>query len=434
MATLKFVLINTTNGPVQGDQRSSLLGRNYFNFQSIPYMKAPIGKLRFRDPQPPEKWTIPIDATKEPPSYCDQDFVTQQPKGQEDAGIINVYTPYLKTNNPLPVMVWIHGGGFNKGSSETLIYGPDYFMQKDVVLVTFNYRIGPIGFLSLKDRDLGVPGNAGLKDQVMALKWVQENIEKFGGDPNNVTLFGESAGGASVHFHMVSELSKGLFHKAIPMSGTSLIKTWTFTPRNHFAERLANELGWNGEGGKRGMLEFLESVDAMDLSTRAQLIQNTLEVLGEHILFSFSPVIEPYESENTFLSSDTFELAKTAWSNDITCMIGGNSLEGALMAMFPQLPKFPEILENSNYLVPAREFGLDINHTKVTEYGQKLKEFYFGDKSISMETLYQYYLVKTINTIFNENNKQHIDKQTFYFSMHLTYTSGMEFIVQFVLE
>jgi carboxylesterase type B len=262
------------------------------------------------------------------------------------------------------------------------------------VLVTFNYRIGPIGFLSLEDRELGIPGNAGLKDQVLAMKWVQDNVENFGGDKSNVTLFGESAGGASVHFHMVSELSKGLFHKAIPMSGTSLIKSWTFAPRKDFAQRLARELGWNGEGGERELLEFLENCDAHDLSVKSQTIQNALETIGEHILFSFTPIIEPYTSENTFLSADTFALAKTAWSNDVACMIGGNSLEGALMGMMIHMPQFPEVLSNSNYLVLAREFGLDINHPVVEENGRKLKEFYFNDKAISMETLYEYYLVR----------------------------------------
>jgi carboxylesterase type B len=89
-------------------------------------------------------------------------------------------------------MVWIHGGGFLVGSSQTNMYGPDYIMQKDVVLVSFNYRIGVFGFLSLSDPDLGVPGNTGLKDQVFALKWIQRNIERFGGDASNVTIFGES--------------------------------------------------------------------------------------------------------------------------------------------------------------------------------------------------------------------------------------------------
>ena len=104
-------------------------------------------------------------------------------------------------------MVWIHGGGFEFGSSSPFVYGPNYLLDKDIVLVTFNYRLGILGFLTTGD--LVAPGNFGLKDQVLALKWVQKNIQVFGGDPNRVTLFGQSAGGASVSLHVLSDASNG---------------------------------------------------------------------------------------------------------------------------------------------------------------------------------------------------------------------------------
>lgn len=112
-------------------------------------------------------------------------------------------------------MFWIHGGGFTSGSGNSDIYGPHYLIAEDVVVVTINYRLGVLGFLSLDDPKLEVPGNAGLKDQVMALKWVQKNIRNFGGDPNNVTIFGESAGGSSVHFLLLSPMAKGVSNLAI---------------------------------------------------------------------------------------------------------------------------------------------------------------------------------------------------------------------------
>jgi carboxylesterase type B len=155
-------------------------------------MKAPLGRLRFRDARPPAKWSEPLDATKDPPSYCMRSFLNYKDGGREDAAVVNVYTPYVQPKKLLPTMVWIHGGGFNSGSSQTDLFGPDYLLQKDVVLVTVNYRLGPVGFLSLDDPELNIPGNAGLKDQTFALKWVQRNIERFGGDPGNVTVFGES--------------------------------------------------------------------------------------------------------------------------------------------------------------------------------------------------------------------------------------------------
>lgn len=107
-------------------------------------------------------------------------------------------------------MVFIHGGGFRAGSCSEDNYGPDYLVPgNDIILVTINYRLGLLGFLSCEDQSLGVPGNAGLKDQVLALKWIKENIKQFGGDPNNVTIFGQGAGAACVHLHILSPMSKG---------------------------------------------------------------------------------------------------------------------------------------------------------------------------------------------------------------------------------
>jgi carboxylesterase type B len=133
--------------------------------------------------------------------------------GSEDCLFLNVYTQQLPldTINTLkPVMVWIHGGGFSTGSSKSDLYGPEFLLTEDIVLVTINYRLGIFGFLSFEDASLEVPGNAGLKDMVMALKWVQKNISKFSGDPNNVTVFGESAGGMSVHYLVLSPLAAGI--------------------------------------------------------------------------------------------------------------------------------------------------------------------------------------------------------------------------------
>lgn len=198
-----MTIVDTEYGPVEGIRKMTFAGRDYVSFQGIPYMKPPLGKLRFREAQPPEKWTEPFDATKPPPAYMNVYYLTGKLEGQEDAGVINVYKPHVEQAKPLPVMVFIHGGGFTSGSSRTDLLGPDYYMQKDVVLVTFNYRLGVIGFLSLKDPKLGIPGNQGLKDQVFALKWVKRNIANFGGDPDNITLFGQS-----VSKHLFSENKK----------------------------------------------------------------------------------------------------------------------------------------------------------------------------------------------------------------------------------
>lgn len=139
--------------------------------------------------------------------------------GSEDCLYLNVYTPSILPLILLPVMIFIHGGSFKSGSGNEEIYGPDFLVKNEVILVTINYRLGVFGFLSLQSKN--IPGNAGMKDQVAALKWVKSNIENFGGDPNNITIFGESAGAASVSFHLISPLTKGLFKRAIIQSGSA---------------------------------------------------------------------------------------------------------------------------------------------------------------------------------------------------------------------
>lgn len=119
-----------------------------------------------------------------------------------------------------PVIVYIHGGLFLFGSNSRNMLGPEFLLLEDIVLVVPNFRLGLLGFLSLENLSLDVPGNAGLKDQVLALQWVQSNIKAFGGDTNNVTMMGHSTGAISVHYHLLSECSKGLFHKIVILSGT----------------------------------------------------------------------------------------------------------------------------------------------------------------------------------------------------------------------
>ncbi|XP_037044487.1 esterase B1-like [Bradysia coprophila] len=385
-------IIDTEYGPVQGVLKTTALGRNFYDFRVVPYMKAPIGKLRFRDAQPPDQWSEPFNTNIERPTYFCPPFPPFPADGQEDAGIVSVSTPYL--DRKLPVLVYIHGGGFQIASGKLNLFGGDYLLQKDIVFVTINYRVGPIGFLSLKDPELDIPGNAGLKDQVFALKWVQRNIAKFGGDPENVTIFGTSAGGVSVHMLMMTDLARGLFKKAIPMSGTAFIKAWPFAAKNNLTERLASSLGWDGKGGERGILEVLENADAKELVVAESKLLTTEERFINHTPFPFTPVIEPYVNEKTFLAKDPVLMGREAWSNSIDCMIGGTSLEGGMMMLWLIQAKLEELFKDPAHFTLTRELGLDItipkDKEKATEYGSKLKSFYFGDSKPSMDTLKEY--------------------------------------------
>ena len=194
----------------------------------IPFAAPAMGDLRWRPPQPPEAWDVPLDAGAVGPSCIQIDFLSGEvvDGGSEDCLSLNVYAP-ASGAEALPVMVWIHGGAFEVGAGDGTVSaeysGRHLAAAGDVVVVNFNYRLGPLGFLrhpDLSDEDpRGTSGNYGLEDQRFALEWVQRNVAAFGGDPGNVTIFGESAGGSSVCMHMVSPDSDGLFHKAIVQSG-----------------------------------------------------------------------------------------------------------------------------------------------------------------------------------------------------------------------
>ena len=199
-------------------------------FLGQPYAAPPVGDLRWKAPEPPAKWKGERDASKYG-ARCAQnqlfdDMVFQDSGDSEDCLFLNVYVPTDATaKSKLPVMFWIHGGGFSGGASSEPRHNGDFLPLKAVVLVTINYRLAVFGFLVTSDlakEANGAAGNYGLLDVVAALQWVKANIKEFGGDPNNVTIFGESAGSAAVSTLMASPMAKGLFQKGIGESGGAL--------------------------------------------------------------------------------------------------------------------------------------------------------------------------------------------------------------------
>lgn len=217
------LLISTELGEVQGTD-SDVEGVRAF--LDIPYAAEPSGENRWRTPQPREPYGDVLDATEPGPS-CPQDVggstagMTEIPDSDEDCLGVSVWAP--EDADGLPVMFWIYGGGFRAGSAHQPYYIGDQMASHGAVVVNVNYRLGPFGFLATEElaeeSDDGSYGNYGIADQTAGLEWVRDNIEAFGGDPDNVTIFGESAGGGSVCAHMASSLSEGLFHKAIVQSG-----------------------------------------------------------------------------------------------------------------------------------------------------------------------------------------------------------------------
>jgi len=195
------------------------------HYLGIPYAQSPEGELRWRAPRPVQGWEGVL-AVQETPSPCPQFIpMSGSMQGSEDCLYLNVWTPAEKPAEPMPVMVWIHGGGFTAGQGAyTASEGAGLAGMQDVVVVSMNYRLGVFGFLAheaLGSEDAGHPGsgNYGIEDQTEALRWVQKNISRFGGDPDNVTIFGQSAGGVSVCTQLASPQAAGLFHRAVIMSG-----------------------------------------------------------------------------------------------------------------------------------------------------------------------------------------------------------------------
>ncbi|MGH8639009.1 MAG: carboxylesterase/lipase family protein [Burkholderiales bacterium] len=222
-SSLAIAQVKTATGAVKGTTTADGAIRI---FKGIPYAAAPVGELRWKEPRPAAAWEGVRDAS-EPGAQCVQgpifsDITFPRP-ASEDCLNLNIWTPAKAAGDRLPVMVWIHGGGFQAGAGAEPRHDGAAFARKGIVLVTLNYRLGVFGFLShpelTKESGRNASGNYGMLDQVAALRWVRDNIAAFGGNPDNVTIFGESAGSFAVSALMASPTAAGLFHKAIGESG-----------------------------------------------------------------------------------------------------------------------------------------------------------------------------------------------------------------------
>lgn len=306
--------VETDKGKVKG--AASGPGAMFFN---IPYASA----QRFAPPVPRAAWTDVRDATARGPA-CSQGidpFSMSKPVQSEDCLALNVWTP--STQGKAPVMVFIHGGSFTNGSGNMALYDGSNLQKRGVVVVTINYRLSAFGFLAhpelSKGSDKMVSGNQGFLDQIAALQWVKNNIAKFGGDPGNVTIFGESAGAISVCLHVVSPLSKGLFHKAISQSGTcALVRTRlrNTTAAEDSAEerglRLAKEVGC--ESGD--VLGCLRSKPVDDILAKATSPAGDV---------GFGPNIDGYA-----IPAPPMTMLATGPANDVPYLIGANGDEASI--------------------------------------------------------------------------------------------------------
>lgn len=345
-------VVNTANGPVKGFIAQSPLGKPVRVFYGIPYAKPPTNERRFDRAERIEAWTNVFDATVKPNS-CVQVLDTfygnfsgsvmwnANTKMSEDCLKLNVWTPACSSpEESLAVLVWIYGGGFYSGTSTLDVYDARTLVsEENVIVVSMNYRVASLGFLSFGNDQL--PGNAGLYDQYLALRWVQENIACFGGDPNRVTLFGESAGAVSVGMHILSPLSAGLFARAILQSG-SPTAPWGFQDKDtarKAAGRLATALGCPS-GLDNRTLESLRSKSPEE-------IVNNESSNGGVVDFPFAPV-----EDGCFLPGVPQTLMDAgAFASNISVMLGSNVNEGSWFLQYffglPVEEEHPEVTKEN---------------------------------------------------------------------------------------
>ncbi|XP_050673482.1 para-nitrobenzyl esterase-like [Leptidea sinapis] len=231
----------------------------FYAFYGIPYATAPTGDNKFKAPLPGPVWLDTLEAVDDTIICPQKDFFNSIPKTmriKEDCLIANVFVPDTKQKN-LSVVVHIHGGGFHTAYGNSVFY-KHLIRSKRIIFVNFNYRLGPHGFLCLGTKD--APGNAGMKDQVALLRWVNQNIAEFDGNPEDVTIDGYSAGSSSVDLLMLSESARGLFHKAIPESGAGIAAFSVQTDPIKNAKEYAKLLNYTGSGSVADLEKYYKSI------------------------------------------------------------------------------------------------------------------------------------------------------------------------------
>jgi para-nitrobenzyl esterase len=320
------LLVTTDQGSLRGFLRDGAR-----NFVGIPYAAPPVGELRWKPPAAPPSWTETRLATAAG-NVCPQVIpVINFPTGDEDCLFVNVHAPDPPPQQPAPVMVWIHGGAFNSGDGLQYGNGTDgAVMARDagVVVVSMNYRLGQLGFLadralSTEDPERNVSGNYGLLDQIAALEWVQRNIAAFGGDPGNVTIFGESAGGWSVCAHLASPLSAGLFHRAIVQSGICGQPLASLAAAETQGNRFALELGCDGAAD---VLACIRAKTAMEVI--AALPGDPNFAFSEGEFGSWFPTLDGQVFSEQMADSFT-----AGTFNQVPTMVGSTRDEGTLFVM-----------------------------------------------------------------------------------------------------
>ena len=301
-------------------------------YRGIPFAAPPVGDLRWKAPRPPAAWQGVRAATE----FGHECWQTPYPPAavlyqhklvslSEDCLYLNIWTAAKSANDKLPVMVWIHGGGFTRGSGTSTAYDGETLARKGVVLVTINYRLGIFGFFAhpalTAESENHASGNYALLDQIAALKWVKKNIAAFGGDPGRVTIFGESAGSWAVNTLMASPLAKGLFHRAIGESGAQFSPMKTLADAEKTGEKAASTLIAG------------QASDTTPAQVPAKDILKTLRAIpAEQVLKGNEEEAARPIVDGVVLTQDIYQAFAQGKQNDVPLLLGNNADEGTALA------------------------------------------------------------------------------------------------------
>lgn len=386
--------VKTLLGVVEGTVERTYTGTPYFQFEGVPYAAPPVGRLRYENPRDPQKWNGVLNATRKIVCLQYNHFSKDANDnyaitGDEDCLYYNLYTPTLDQSANLDVIIHIHGGAFMFGSGVS--WRPNFILNRPVVFVTFNYRLGPLGFLSTEDDVL--PGNLGLRDQQQAIKWIKKNVKYFGGNPNFITLHGLSAGGASVQFHCLLPGSKGLFHRAIAESGTAL-NNWVLMeePLEH-ATRLAS-------------LVDCPTSDSSQLkscmkSKPAKLIVENVKRFQPFLYNPFSPwgiVVDGEWASEPVVPDHPLNLLIERKIHDVPLLMSYTTSEGLYPAaeFYAKTSYLERIDTEWDELMPhILMYNYTVDHRIINRVSQEIRSEYLGSEPVNRCTFSQ--LVKVVS-------------------------------------
>ncbi|XP_046752297.1 juvenile hormone esterase-like [Diprion similis] len=367
--------VDIPQGKLQGGIRRTRNNRTVSAFLGIPYAQPPIENLRFANPVPADGWNGTRNASVDS-NPCPQ-ILADEIVGNEDCLYLNVYTPQLSenaTSGLLPVMVFIHGGGYLSGSDDSSQTGPEYLLDKDVILVTLNYRLGIFAYLSTGDKVAS--GNWAVKDQVLALKWVQSNIKYFCGDPDQVTLFGQSAGAASVHLLTMLNVTIGLFHRYITESGSALA-AWAYRPSGPYADQ-AFDLGEYVGCSNTSTDSLIECLRTVDVSN----------IVGSypkfHLWESFPSVVwGPTDEPNidgAVLTDSPQNLIRNGLVQDLPSISGACQRDGLVLtaAFYQNETMLDDLLTNFDRVLPSL-LNWNFLPGSGAAWIEPIKSYYFKD-------------------------------------------------------